>query len=138
MMRALPRRLEVRPIGNDAAAVALAPAMRHNPFGGIESMADVLHGAQCFELSDQGDPFMTYGLRVIERARGVEVVIAAAAGRLPGVDLTSTALAVIEEQTQHYDVLSIVTARPGLVKKLLRHGFHAVALVLAKSPRVKS
>lgn len=127
--------LTTRPAPWDAAALdALAVKPRHDTTGGLQSVADVCQGAHLFELLDRDLVVMRYALSVRQHSFGREGWIHAAAGNLPGFDLTAVALAAIELQllASGCDALALYTARAGLVKKLERSGFQIAGYLMRK------
>ncbi len=129
--------LAVRRVSIAEALPSLRPALKRSPWGGLVSLDEILRGAQCFQVCDvAGVPCLTYGVEIIPHAGGTEALIVAAAGHLPGVDLTDTGLRLISAQAKHCDVITAVTRRPALIKKMHTHGFKTVAVILAKASHV--
>lgn len=108
-------------------------------------------GAPCFTVEDyrrmiEDDPMLTGLYRVSEGGRivgfavlrvemysgGAEGVILAAAGRLPGTDLTAALLDTMEKKFAGVKGFCIATARPGLKKKLEAQGYSLTHYVLRK------
>lgn len=109
------------------AADMLRPAVEHDPL----CVVDDLSGLPLFIARHHGVPVLAYLLRVDETPRGAEGVIVAAAGSLPGVDLTGRVLPFIESQLD-CDWLRIHTARAGLGRKLQKQGYAMREMVYAK------
>jgi hypothetical protein len=75
----------------------------------------------------QGHPVLVVAIK-----RDADTVfVLAAAGRLPGVDLTAQIMPVIE-RLPGADVVRLQTARPGLVRKLERQGFRSTVVIMEK------
>jgi hypothetical protein len=110
-----------------AAAEMLRPAVAHDPL----CVVDDLSGLPLFVARCDGVPVLAYLLRVDETQHGSEGVIVAAAGNLPGVDLTGRVLPFIEGQLD-CDWLRIHTARAGLGRKLQKQGYAVRETVYAK------
>lgn len=100
--------------------------------GGLSDVAACLEGAMLFDVIVNGQIVARYALQQFDRANGTEVCIKAAAGGLPGFDLTATITPVIEQQCAAADSLMINTKRKGLAKKLARQGWTIDAFVLRK------
>lgn len=77
----------------------------------------------------QGD---TLGAVFVLRVDGDEGVIVAAAGEVPGVDMTAEVLPHVERIFSDVRRIRIHTSRPGLAKKLTRQGYGAAEIVLFK------
>lgn len=113
-----------------AAADMLRPAVEHDPL----CVVDDLSGLPLFVGRHHGQPVLAYLLRVDDTPQGAEGVIVAAAGNLPGVDLTGRVLPFIEGQLD-CDWLRIHTARAGLGRKLQQQGYAVRETVYAKKLR---
>lgn len=113
---------------------AYARILRHDPSGGLQSVDDMLRGAQLFEVARDDVIVGRYALRVDGWANGSEGVIAAASGHLPGVDFVATVLPVIHDQFARagLDTVKVITARKALVNKLLQVGYSLDAFILRK------
>lgn len=129
------KKLTIRPAGrlDDDARAAYARAMRHDTNGGLRALAEVLAGAELFEVVDEsGAVVLRYALRVDKHAEGAEGVIVAAVGKLPGVDLCELFVPVIEAQLQGAAAVKVTTRRMGLAKKLMDKGYEFGGLILRK------
>lgn len=128
--------LTVRRGALDAEALsAFRVAMRHDTTGGLQSLSEVLAGAEITEVLEGDQVVLRYALRAVARANGSEVFVVAAAGSVPGVDLTQGFLPVIEAQAKGADALTIHTRRPGMVEKLKRAGWHCDGYIMRKKMR---
>lgn len=109
------------------AADLLARAFTH---GNPEVIgADVRAGrAGLFAVRDGA----TLGALFVLRVDGDEGVIVAAAGGVPGVDLTAEVLPAVERMFSGVRRIRIHTSRPGMAKKLARQGYGAAEVVLFK------
>jgi len=119
---------------DDAArqAYAVAFGARCDTSGGLGTMEDELTGASLFDVQVAGVTVLRYALRTIQREKGAETFIVAAAGGMPGVDMTATITPFIETQCANVDRLTINTRRPGLVKKLKAQGWSLDSYVMRK------
>lgn len=99
---------------------------------GLSSMDDELAGAHLFDVVVADVIVARYALKQVQRANGVEVVVVAAAGGMPGMCMVSTVVPHIEQQCSAADRLTIQTRRRGLVKKMLRQGWELDAFVMGK------
>lgn len=122
---------------DDAARAAYAAAYRpdRQTGGGLGSMEAGMRGAQLFEVVCCGAVVARYALRTVEHANGREIVVVAAAGGLPGVDLVASVLPNIEQQGAGAgaDRLTMRTRRPGLVRKLKKQGWVLDAYCMGKN-----
>lgn len=110
-----------------AVAALLARAFTH---GDPEVIgADVRDGRAGLFAVCQGD---TLGAVFVLRIDGDEGVIVAAAGGVPGVDLTADVLPHVERMFSGVRRIRIHTSRPGMAKKLTRQGYGAAEIVLFK------
>jgi hypothetical protein len=121
---------------DDAARAAYAKVFdaRRDTSGGLEDMQSTLATARLFDVKVDGQVIARYALEQVNRARGVEVFIVAAAGGLPGVDLVDSLVPYIARQCATADRLTINTRRRGLVKKLLRQGWTLDSYVMRRAP----
>jgi hypothetical protein len=119
---------------DDAARAAYAKAFdaRRDTTGGLGDMVACLTRAQLFDVKLGDQVVGRYALHQVDRAKGVEVFIVGAAGRLPGGDLVDLVEPFIVRQCATADRLAINTRRKGLVKKLLRQGWTLDSYVLRK------
>jgi hypothetical protein len=115
---------------SDEAAEMLRPAVANDPL----CVVDDLSGLPLFIGRHNGKPVLAYLLRVDETPHGSEGVIVAAAGSMPGVDLTGRVLPYIESQLD-CDWLRIHTARAGLGRKLQQQEYAYRETVWAKKLR---
>lgn len=122
--------IKVAPWSPEAAA-ALALAL---PFADVaELQTQVEHGAVLYAVEHAGAAVAWYVLRVELGPDSDEGVIVAAAGDLPGVDLTAAVVPVIEKQFIGCKTLRFHTARPGMARKMARLGYAAGEIVLRKT-----
>ncbi len=93
-----------------------------------------MRNAQLFEVVCCGVVVGRYALRTVDHANGREMIIVAAAGGLPGVDLVASVLPNIEQQgvSVGADRLTMRTRRPGLVRKLKKQGWVLDAYCMGK------
>lgn len=122
---------------DDAARAAYAAAYRpdRQTGGGLGSMDAAMRGAQLFEVVCCGAVVARYALRTVDHANGCEIVVVAAAGGLPGVDLVASVAPNIEQQgaIAGADRLTMRTRRPGLVRKLKKQGWVLDAYCMGKN-----
>lgn len=107
----------------------LAPAVRH--IGNIARQVQS-GAADLFWLESAAGHVGAFVLRVDRPASGPEGVIVAAAGRLPGVDLTAAILPHVEALFSDCVRVRIHTARPGLGVKLAAMGYALQEVVYSK------
>ena len=119
---------------DDAARAAYAAAYRpdRETGGGLGSMDAAMRGAQLFEVVVAGAVVARYALRMDQHDNGREIVVVAAAGGLPGVDLVASVLPNIEKQGAGADRMTLRTRRPGLVRKLKKQGWVVDAYCMGK------
>ena len=119
---------------DDAARAAYAAAYRpdRRTGGGLGSMDAAMCNAQLFEVVYCGAVVGRYALRTVDHANGREIVVVAAAGGLPGVDLVASVLPNIEKQGAGADRMTLRTRRPGLVRKLKKQGWVLDAYCMGK------
>ena len=120
---------------DDAARAAYAAAYRpdRETAGGLGSMDEAMRGAQLFEVVVAGAVVVRYALRQDHYENGSEIVIVAAAGGLPGVDLVASLVPTIERQGAIADRMTMRTRRPGLVRKMKKQGWVLDAYCLGKT-----
>lgn len=97
----------------------------------IEDQVDC-EAAQLFTLHSAGDMVAAFVLRIDRIGGRNEGVVVAAAGRVPGVDLTALMMPVIEKMFEGCQSVRVHTARPGLGRKLVGMGYRVAELVLRK------
>lgn len=114
----------------------LAPAMaRGDTTAGAAGLAELLAGASAYTLNDAaGNPAVVYALKVADHEKCRVLWVMAAAGGLPGHDLTITGLQAVEAQARsiHAGQVAITTKRRGLIKKLTRCGYEVTGVTLRK------
>lgn len=129
--------LAILPMLTPEAQAALMRAAKHDTTGGLQGLGEALHGGTLFELTDEaiGAPVLHYVLKVMQREHGKEGLILAAAGALPGVDLTRQYLPTIEAQLRQEgcEAVTLQTRRPGLRRKLEKLGYRCDAFVMRKT-----
>jgi hypothetical protein len=118
----------------EAAATLLATAMKSDPLAGVEALKRMVQKRQATLLSVSCNDYMVGAvvLRVDRKPLGDEGVIVAAAGKLKGVSLIELLLPHIEKKFRGVKAIRIHTARPGLVRAMMRHGYRSREYVLAK------
>lgn len=119
------KRLDVAVIPWGADAERELTRAQRNLGGDVSPLRDLVaagRGALLAVLSD-GVPccYVVLGLH------GPSCRVAAASGRLPGYDLTRTVMPAIERAAAGCRAVVLQTARPGLVRKLARMGYTAIA-----------
>lgn len=123
--------LTVRPAPWGADAERLLPAALAGA-----SLADlrdqVEAGARLFHVCAGDAVVCAFVLRVDQVKDGSEGVIVAMAGALDGVDLVDTCLPVIEGLFCGVRRYRFHTARPGLARKMARHGYAAREIISYK------
>lgn len=99
--------------------------------GGALTISEACEGASAWAVETvAGELAMAYAMR----PSGQTCWIVAAAGNLPGVDLTRSVLPTIEAQAKALGCrqIAVTTKRGGLVQKLKRVGWHEAATTLRK------
>lgn len=130
MVVAEQKTLDVRPGAlDDAAREHYARALEFDTSGGLCSLDEFLAGAALFDVLHAGEVVARYALKFDRHAHGVEAVIVAAVGSMPGHDLTASMLPFIECQVAGVRALKVETVRKGLARKLIARGWslHYVA-----------
>jgi hypothetical protein len=130
--------LSLSPLSVSEAAPLLAAAMTpgRDTNGGLLSVAELLAAASCFEvIAENGSRVGAYAVQVVDHDNGREAVVIAAAGRLPGADLTASILPVLAEQARGAGcaALTIYTRRRGLLAKLRAQGFGLGGYIMRKT-----
>lgn len=90
--------------------------------------ADIRHqveqgGARLFHIKHAGTIVGAFVIRVDSLPGGDEGVIVAAAGNLPGVDLTASCMPAIESMFVNCRTIRYHTAQPALARKMARMGY---------------
>lgn len=119
--------LTVTRIHPDIAALALA-SMEHLDPRGMTTADDIksmCEGGQCFALTGAADAVYVLNVR-----NGVAWVEAAKGGGQ--IDLTHALDSVLTEQAKGLKALGMQTARPGLVRKLKKHGWCVTGWIMRK------
>lgn len=127
--------LTISRVSPEVAALAMSARLWSrdtDTTGGLETVDHVVTGCECFEVQLAGVPVLHYALQVQQRPNGVEVVIAAAAGDAPGVNLVESVMPAIEKQASGADMLTVHTRRKGLVAKLAAQGFELAGFIMRK------
>lgn len=117
----------------DAAAAFLAAAMPHklNGTGALKRMLDA-GDAVLFGVYRGFYLVACYVLRIDRHEFGADGVIVAASGRIPAGSLIASCMPTVESQFHGVDMIRIHTARPGLVRTLLKSGYTIRETVLEK------
>jgi hypothetical protein len=118
-----------------AAERDLAPAMAGDPHGIDGLAADVeQRRALLFEVLAEGDLVGHFAVRVDQFAHGRDLVVIAAGGRLPGVDLTRSVSPAFDELARRAgcDSVRVHTRSPALARKLAGVGFCEAERVLTR------
>ena len=116
---------------SEPAARLIAMAVQHA--APLEIRNQVQSGvASLFGVQVGGELAAVFVLRVDRDSLGSEGVIVAAAGRVPGVDLTAVVLPHVEAMFRDCRAVRIHTARPGMARKLVRAGYRPSEIVFAK------
>lgn len=119
----LTRLTRVAVLDDEARAAYAAVVRDFDTSGGLQSVDDLLAGADLFEIVHGGRVVLRYALRVDDLPRGREGVIVAAVGDMPGVSLCNAFLPVIEEQLAGVAAVRAETTRKGMAAKLMHHGY---------------
>lgn len=119
---------------SESAAFMLAPAMRHEPGVTVGTLAEIVNteSAELFGVFSGNDLVGAYVLRFEEKEQGIEGVIVAAGGNIPGYSLIRTILPAIERQFKNCNWIRAHTARPGIVREMGRFGYQQREVVMAK------
>lgn len=113
----------------------LAPAMRHEPGVTANTLRDLVETdcGRLYAIMADGEMVGAYVLRVQAKETGMEGVVVAAGGKLPGHSLIRSVLPAIESyQLSGCDWVRIHTARRGMVRELSRHGYQIREIVMSK------
>jgi hypothetical protein len=131
--------LSVRGGALDPAALAAYASLlksKCDPCGGLQSVAELLSGAEFFELVDsRGAVVGRYALRVEHWSGGIEGQVLGAVGDLPGADLTGTVMPVIEKHFEGANCVTVLTKRKALVGRLLSMGYGIDGYTMRKAFR---
>lgn len=128
--QAQPLTLEPGEWGADADRL-IARAVQHATPADIRHQVE--HGAaRLFHIKHGGAIVGAFVLRVDHLPGGPEGVIVAAAGDLPGVDLTASCMPGIESMFVGCSTIRYHTASPALARKLARLGYVAREIVCMK------
>lgn len=100
----------------------LARSIRRAPCFGVADYRD-MPGAMLYRVASEGELVGYVVLRVVRQAHGAEGEIVAAAGRLPGADLTVAVLPALERMFSGVQGFTLTTARPGLLAKIAPLGY---------------
>lgn len=121
--------LTVRAIEPAQAAQALRGLAGMDPLGIMEQrdIEDMAARGQCFEVA-AGQARAVYVLKVEHGIASVE----AAAGQGHGIDMVEVLDGVICAQAQGLREVTCQTARPGLLRKLKRHGWELRGYIIGK------
>jgi len=95
-------------------------------------MDSCLSNASLFDIVLDGVTVGRYALKAIQRERGIEMYIVAAAGAAPGADLIASVLPFVESQCREVDCITVNTRRRGLVKKMAAQGWTLDSYTLRK------
>ncbi len=127
-----PQALTLAPAAwSEDAQRILAPACPHDL---ADVAAQVQAGAaRLFVGTDPaGQAVLAFVLRIDQAATGPQGVIVAAAGQVPGADLTATCMPAIESLFRGCVAIRYHTAHPALARKLARLGYVAREIVCFK------
>ena len=120
-----PSSLTVSEIDAATAARALAGCEGLDPCGMVESVEELASRGRCFAID--GEARAVYVISTNNGCAWVEAV----KGEGPA-DLTRILDAVIEAQAEGLRSVGCQTARPGLVRKLKRHGWTVAGWIMRK------
>lgn len=112
----------------DAFARLLQPGI--DTAGGLQSVDNLLAGAQLYEWIEGGAIVARHALLVRQHDHGAEGVIVAAAGASPLPFAQS--LAIMEGQFLDVRAVTVYTRRRGMVKQLARCGYGIDGFILRK------
>lgn len=97
------------------------------------TLADIVIGAECYEVQAAGVPVLHYLIKRLTRINGKkDGFILAAGGKCKGVDLTHVVLPYIEKQLSDCDWIELHTKRKALAMKASRHGYKVTGFKLGK------
>ena len=129
--------MKLKPVSMAQALPLLAPALaRGDTTAGAAGLAELLDGSQAYTLDDDaGRPAVCYALKVAQHQKCRVLWIMAAAGGRAGHDMTGESLQAVHAQAKSLGAaqVAITTKRPGLIKKLARHGYTVTGVPLPKS-----
>jgi hypothetical protein len=135
---AIEKTLSVLPAAWSDEAAELLARSAHDPLVGIGTLQNLIAAgrASLFEVSDDGALVGAYVLQANQCEHGAELVLVAAAARLPGYSLTRAVVPYIEAQGAAFDRVRISASRPGMGRLLERMGFTQQAVTYVKARRV--
>lgn len=133
-MAEIPLRYEPVP-WSDLAQSTLERAEKFDTVRGLDTIAAMRErAAPLFAVTLNGRPLMWYVLELNQHPHGTEAVIAAVAGRVSGIDLTTLLSSVVQVQVAGVaDHIMFLTKRPALVKKATRLGWNPDAVMMRKT-----
>lgn len=120
----------------DQARDILAPVLlRGDTTGGACNLGDLCAGSDVFIGLDAGRPVFAYAMGIVNHEAARVAWIKAAAGAVPGADLTAQVLPFVERQAKGEGAaqVAITTRRRGLIKKLKAQGYAVTGVTLRKN-----
>ena len=121
---------------SEEAAHVLAASTKWFPLATVEDYRLLLlnnpNDAALYRVSAGGELIGFVILKIERFSGGSEGVIVAAAGSLPGGDLVDIVLPTLQNEFMGVDSYRVTTARPGLVRKLVKRGWLQTHAVLRK------
>jgi hypothetical protein len=91
--------------------------------------------AKIFEVRSDGLLVAAFAVRVDKTATGSEGVILAGAGDCEGVDIVNTVVPHIERVFVGCESIRYHTKRPGLIRKMMAHGYAPTEMIAVKEIR---
>lgn len=120
----------------EQAREILAPALlRGDTTGGACGLGDLCAGGEVFVGLDGGKPAFAYVLGIVNHEAARVAWVKAAAGSVPGVDLTAQVLPFVERQAKDAGAVQVAftTRRRGLIKKMREQGYTVTGVTMRKA-----
>ena len=115
----------------------LARSCKWFPLATVEDYRRVLESdssAGLYRLDDANGQAIGFAILKVEQfSQGAEGVILACAANAPGVDLIGLLLPTLEGLFVGVSSFRVTTARPGLIRKLSKHGWQQTHAVMRKT-----
>lgn len=123
------------PVSWSADAIdALTPALQSDPWGGLASPVQVLHGSDLLQVCIDDSPAGLVAVRTTDLKAGREVHVIAAARIAPGAHAIAGAWPVIEAMARDRGaaVVTAVTAQASVQRSMTRAGWVTSGVVMIR------